>query len=277
MMKKLSRYVLHLSVLIGAILVGILLSGCQPSETAIQTAMAETQSALPTATETVLPTNTQTNTPEPTFTPTKTETPTPTYTQTPTYTPTPDLQVIELGPEVFYLQKGDLPQDAKYYLPHSTWSSPHRNSEVVSGWGREEGLAYLEKTGRIDGWVIYFARGTMTVRAPEQIYHNIIQYKTVDGPQLTFDIVNPGQDSRWTVIDDNYDLGDRTIISRLREMQPSGEYKVYYLVETAYRNYQSRVRGSGWEKEFDLEYVINLAEIALNKLMEAPLVDAIGE
>ena len=117
----------------------------------------------------------------------------------------------------------------------------------------------------------------MTVRAPEQIFHNIIQYKTVDGPQLTLETDNPGQDSRWEVIDENFDLGDKTVISRLREMQPSGNYKVSYLVETTYRNYLSRVSGWGLEKEFDLEYVINLAEIALDKLMEAPLVNAIRE
>ena len=270
-MKKLGLNILHLSIFFSVSIVAVLLSGCQPSEVMIQTAMAETQSAMPTETQTIIPTNTQTNTPEPTFTPTETAT------LTPTYTPTPDLRVIELGPEVFYLQKDDLPQDAKYFLPNSTWSSPHRNAEVISGWGRDEGLDYLEKTGRIDGWVIYFARGTMTVRAPEQIFHNIVQYNTGNGPQLSLDIVTPGHDPRWVVIDDDYDLGDRTMISKLREMQPSGEYKVHYLVETAYRNYQSRVGAWGWEKEFDLEYVINLAEIALNKLMEAPLVDAIGD
>ena len=81
----------------------------------------------------------------------------------------------------------------------------------------------------------------------------------------------------WVIFDENYDLGERTIVSTLREMQPNGQYKVGFLVETAYRNYLSRVGGWGWEHEFDLEYVINLGEIALNKLMEAPLVDAIRE
>lgn len=249
-------------------IIAIFVSGCQPSETAIQTAMAETQNALPTLTKTVLPTKTSTltNTPEPT--PTETEIPS----STPTPSPTPDERIIEIGPEVFLLEKEDLPQDAKYYLPGSSWKSPHRNSEIISGWGREEGQKYLEETGRIDGWVVYYARGTSTVRAPEQIYHNIIQYETVHGAQIAMEMESPNVDVVYQIVDDDYELGDKTMISKFREMQPSGEYRIIYSVETAYRNYQSRVSGWGWEKEFDLEYVIQIAEIALNKLKEAPLV-----
>jgi hypothetical protein len=245
----------------------LLVSGCQPSETAIQTAMAETQNTMPTSTDTIVPTSTQTNTPEPTFT--ATEQPT----LTPTLTATPDNRIIEIGPEEFLLDKEDLPSEAKYYVPNAAWKSPHRNSEIISGWGKEKGQEYLEKTGRIDGWVIYFARGTSTVRAPEQLNHNIIQYETAEGAQLAMEMDSPYLTVEYEVIDDNYELGERTIISKYREMQPSGEYTIIYLVETTYRNYQSRVAGWGWEKEYDLEYVIQIAEIALEKLKEAPLVE----
>jgi len=160
---------------------GIIFSGCNPSESSIQTAMAETQQSLPTATETFLPTNTVTYTPEPT----STETLIPTSTVT--ITPTPDKRIIEIGPEEFLLEKEDLPSEAKYYLPNFTWISPHRNSEVISGWGKEEGQKYLEETGRIDGWGVYYARGTSIVRAPEEIFHNIIQYRTAEGAQLAME------------------------------------------------------------------------------------------
>ena len=56
-------------------------------------------------------------------------------------------------------------------------------------------------------------------------------------------------------------------------MQPSGEYRIDYYIETLYKNYVSIINGWGWEKEFDLEYVIQIAEIALDKLKEAPLVE----
>ena len=54
-------------------------------------------------------------------------------------------------------------------------------------------------------------------------------------------------------------------------MQPSGEYRTTYIIETQYRNYVSIVNGWGWDKDFDLDYVINIAEIALAKLEAAPL------
>jgi len=246
---------------------GILMAGCQPSDIAIQTAMAETNQALPTTTNTILPMSTKTSTPEPTFTSTAT------LTSTPTYTATPDMRIIEIPPDDLLLEKDDLPEDAKYYLPGPSWISPHRNSEIISGWGKEEGLAYLEETGRIDGWIVYFYRGTSTVKAPEVLNHNIIQYETSEGAQIAMNMDSPFLEVEYQIVNDNYNLGDKTIISKYREMQPSGEYQIIYLVETAYKNYQSRVFGFGWENEFDLDYVIQIAEIALKKLEKAPLVN----
>jgi hypothetical protein len=48
---------------------------------------------------------------------------------------------------------------------------------------------------------------------------------------------------------------------------------VTYIIESVYHNYQTRVAGIGYEKEFDLDYVIMIAEIALEKLKEAPLIE----
>lgn len=244
-----------------------LLAGCGPSEQAIQEALAQTQTAQVTNTNTPEPTLTFTL--EPTFTQTFTQTLTPTFTQT--LTPTPDNRVFTLGPEVFLLTVEDLPKEARYYLPYSTWISPHRNSEVVSDWGREAGTAYIEETGRLDGWFAIYKLGSTTVRAPDEIFHNIIQFETNEGALLALDIESPNVTVEYEIIDDNYGLGDLTIISKYREMQPSGEYQISYYVETVYRNYESRVGGSGFEKDFDLDYVIQIAEIALDKLKEAPL------
>ena len=73
------------------IVFGEILSACTTSESAIQTAIAQTEAAKPTETETPKPTNTPTLTftPEPTITPTNTQTPSPTFTETPTDTPEP--------------------------------------------------------------------------------------------------------------------------------------------------------------------------------------------
>ena len=235
------------------------LVACSPSEQAIQEALAQTQTAQSTNTNTPEPTATFTL--EPSFTPTN----------TPTMTSTPDLRVITVDSKDLMLTKDDLPPEPKYYLPNQFWISPHHNSEVVSDWGFEEGTKYIEETGRIDGWWVTFQRGINTIRAPEQIYQNIIQYKTSEGAQLTMSIENPNVTVQYEIIDDNYELGDFTVILKYHEMQPSGEYRVTYLVETIYRNYQSRIVGWGWENHFELDYVIRVAEIALEKIKSAPL------
>jgi hypothetical protein len=67
------------------LVIAFLIVGCQPSESAIQTAMAETQAALPTAT--LIPTKIPTNTAKPTNTPKPTDTPEPTATNTPSPQP----------------------------------------------------------------------------------------------------------------------------------------------------------------------------------------------
>jgi len=160
----------------------LLIVACSPSPEAIQEAIAQTQAAEVTNNNTPEPTFTFTL--EPTFTSTATNTFTPTLTQT--LTSTPDTRVITIDSKELMLTKEDLPPEAKYYLPNSGWISPHHNSEIISGWGVEEGAKYLEETGRIDGWWVYYRRGTSTVRAPEQIYQNIIQYKTAEGAYFTF-------------------------------------------------------------------------------------------
>ncbi len=235
-------------------------SGCQPSDTAIQTAMAQTQAANPTSTFTPIP-------------PTETPTTTPTETPTITPSPTPDLRVIQLDPKDFLLQKSDLPLDAKYYLPNETWISPHHNEEIIGGWGVEEGRAYIAETGRIDGWWVAYKRGADTVIAPEEIYDNVILYKTIAGAQL---VITKYGDRRvteggYTELINPTIIGDLTRVFTKKEMQSSGEYRVEYLIEVSYRNYVHVVSGWGWEHEVKPEYVENIAGILLARLQAAPL------
>lgn len=255
------------------IVIPIIIVSCSPSESSINTAIAQTQAANPTntpePTDTQVPTFTLTPTALPTDTPTPSDTPSP----TPTQTPTPDLRVITETSDKFLLQASDLPQDAKYFLPNSQWISPHHNSEIISGWGREEGLEYLEKSGRIDGWWVYYSRGTRTVRAPEEIFHNIIQYKTSEGAQFSVEEYNyvAQGDSDWELINEEIVLGDVSVALISKEMQSNGKYRVWITIDSAFRNYLSRIAGSGWEDDVSLEYVMDIAQIALDKLEAAQL------
>lgn len=269
------------------ILLALLLVGCGTSESAVQTAIAETAAANPTNTYTPIPSDTPSVTPSPTFTLTPSETPTvtapPTETETltpePTATPTPDLRVIAIEPKEFLLGSDDLPKEAKYYLPNSNWISPHHNTEIISGWGTEEGKAYLDETGRIDGWVASYKRGTSTVIAPEEIYNNIIQYKTAEGAQIVvtkYDLIKTNRAEGFHYVDRELeDFGDVYVLMERKIMQSNGKNRMWYQVSFAYRNYVSTVRGYGWESDIDYDYVEDIARTSLEKLKAAPLVDEI--
>jgi hypothetical protein len=244
------------------LIVLVFLSACAPSAPSqgdIQTAIAQTEQALPTLTPTFIPTNT----PEPTFTSVPTIAP----------SPTPDQRVIDGNPEDFLMQLEDLPKDAKYYLPNSTWISPLRNSEIVSGWGVDEGREYLEKTGRVDGWTVDYERGTKTVITPEEMYDNVVLYRTVDGAHLIITEYSNCSDpkSDFTELEIDFKIGDMTKACISRQMQSSGDNRVWYLIEFTYRNFYHSVGGWGWENEVRPEYVQDIARTLLAKLEAAPL------
>jgi len=91
-----------------ALLIAMLLLGCNPSETDIQTAIAQTEAAKPTHTLTPEPTNTPE--PSPTLEPTSTDTPDPTPTPEPSPTPITLPEVVEQtfsGVTVFYQDNFD--------------------------------------------------------------------------------------------------------------------------------------------------------------------------
>ena len=256
-----------------------LLTACAsaPSENAIQTAIQQTQAANPTFTRTPEPTRTPTETPRPTETATSTPTATETPTETPTATPTPDLRIIKEDPQNILLKPEDLPKEAQYFLPNSGWISPHRNSEIVSGWGVEKGREYLERTGRIDGWWVYYARGSKAITAPEEIFCNVIMYQTAEGARITVDEYNPmvaifrGYDD-WNYVEDvTLDVGDTNVLMWNKVMQPNGKNKVTYRLEFSHRNYVVVLEVYGWEYDVTIEFLDNTARTMVAKLEAAPL------
>lgn len=252
------------------LLVGLLLGACSPANSTpaqddIQTAIAQTEEAKPTNTSTLAWTNTpvptNTPTPEPTFTP----------------SPTPDLRVIDADPYTFLLTKDDLPKDARYYLPNEGWISPHRNSEIISGWGVDEGRDYLAATGRVDGWWVYYDRGTQTVIAPEEVYDNVVMYRDATGAALIMEKYSTcaDPDSDYANVTFDFKIGDITRACTWREMQSNGENRVWYRIEFTYRNYYHAVGGWGWEDEVTLEYVAGIAQTLFEKLEQAPLSESV--
>jgi hypothetical protein len=185
--------------------------------------------------------------------------------------------VIDADPKKFLLDLKDLPPEAKYYLPNSEWISPHRNSEIISGWGVEEGRTYLERTGRIDGWWVIYKRGTLTVTAPEEIYDNVVLYHTIEGAELIISEFSNcvDRDSGYVLVESDVQIGDFTNVCTYKEMQSSGEYRIWYRIEFTYRNYYHAVAGWGWESEVKAEFVEKIARTLLAKLEAAPLSDKV--
>ena len=262
------------------VIVTLMIISCSkaPSDSAIQTAIAKTRdvevdsmtkTVNPTATYTIAPSLTLTSTPSPSATPMPTNTPT--LTVTPTVTP--DIRVIDVDPKEFLLTRQDLPSEAKYYLPNSNWISPHRNSEVVSGWGVDEGRKYLAETGRIDGWWVYYLRGTVTVIAPEEVYDNVVIYKTVEGALLVITKYSScsDRDTGYIELETAPKIGDYSKTCVSTEMQSSGENRVWYRIEFVYRNYYHDIVGYGWENDVEPKFVESIALVLLKKLQNAPL------
>jgi len=241
----------------------ILLSACSPSESQISTAIAETELASPS------------DTPAPTFTftPTSTFTITPSPIPTETLTPTPDVRVINEDPKSIYLTREDLPKEGKYYLGYST---PNRNYEVVSARGEVEGTKYLEKTGRVDGWIIDYYRGTIAARVSEFISLNPIIYKEANGPEyLLQERGGPCfPDIDYTFIRE-LDFGDQAYLCLKKVMQSSGKYYYTYYVQIALRNVYIGVYAGGIEDTFNEEWVVDVAYQQFQRLESFPLVDEV--
>ena len=246
----------------------VLANGCtsQPSEYMIQTAIAQTNAVVPTNTE------------SPTVTVTPSFTPSPTVTLTSTLvntaTPTPDVRIITTDSKDFLLEPSDLPLDAKYYLPDSSWISPHLNEEVISTWGVEKGRDYVIKTGRIKGWWVYYLRSTRAVQAPEQVFSNVIMYKTAEGAQLTvneYNYTKTEPQNGYKIINPEFKLGDVSIVLTKETTNSGGDTEIVYVVEFTYRNYAVRTIATGLKKDLPTNFVENAARAVLQKLEKANL------
>jgi hypothetical protein len=252
----------------------ITLLGCVPSENYIQTAIAETESSKPVNTIIEEPTLSLSVTLPPTDTPsitpseTPTLSPTVTPTDTPTITPTPDKRIILGNPEDYILLPIDIPD---HYILQSGDSTPHLNQEILYVRGTEDGKAYLEATGRIGGWIIYYVLSDPTAIAPEWIRSYVVMYDKVDGPSI---VISPEFEFPWEgaeIVNIEMDLGDWSLVQIKKERQPSGKNLVWYAIEFIYKNVWAEVMGKGFESDINHQYLENLARIMLQKLENAPL------
>jgi hypothetical protein len=232
------------SLLLGA----CFLAACAPSPQVIQTAIAETVEANPTSTLTPIP---------PTETPTKTPTETPTMTITPL--PTLDIMLLILHLSEFLLEQSDFPFDAKFSsIVNSIQPIPN---EEVDG-------SYVEKTGRIDGWSVWYGRGYANGWR-ETISDNVSLYESTTGAQ--FAITNYKLKNYSEEINPPK-IGDVTSAYYQRLPYSGGRSQGLYIIYFAYKNIVHKVEGFGYEDEI-AEFTRNIAQILLARLQESPLIN----
>lgn len=248
------------------IIIGILLTACSPSESSVQTAIAQTQANQATATS------------APTFTPVPpTFTPEPTATSTPEPSPTPDLRVINVDPYELLLKKSDCNPEGRYYLPNELWMSPVKNAEVISGWTVEKGRTYLAETGRIDGWAAAYEKGNPNVLLPQEVGDNVVLFSSIEGARLVITKYQDRyvEDFFYEELLNKPQVGDVSRSFVLKESYGSGGTGIFYVITFAFRNITHSVSVYGYEEEVKFEDAIYLAEKLLKQLEGMPLSDAV--
>jgi hypothetical protein len=243
----------------------VFIVGCQPSAQAIQTAVAQTQAAIPTATQTkILPTNT----------PLPTDTPLPTATATLIPTATPDLRVIDMDPRKLLLQKKDLPPSGKYILPASSWTSPQTNAEVTSEWTVEQGEAYIAETGRIHGWWVDYLRSASKAVIPQEIYSQVVLYSKSDGAQVVVTKYDDDYFENGYIEIDAPQVGDVTRAFK-KTVNEGGPDVVWLDLDFTHRNVYYNVELYGFENEVSMDLAVDIANKLLSNLKQLPLSDKV--
>ena len=234
------------------LIIALMLVSCGPSEAAQNESLAQTQTAAAT----------NTHTPEPTSTLTLIPSATPTITLT--FTPTLEPITIITPPEDLMLTAEDLPSEAQYAL-NTAGGFPYQ---------LDSGLLD-EAEGRIDGWMTDFRKGEIEAQAPAAYSSMIIQYETKE--QALNDLVRLYQEYQtsyeggFAVYHGKNDLGDESIVFKLKFYPPSDDIDFGFMVITAYRNYLFTVTGMGLEYGIELADVKLVAESLFEKIQSAPL------
>jgi len=258
------------------ILLGILLTACTPSETSMQTAIAQTQVNQATATTVASVTPVPpTSTPEPTAT----STPEPTATSTPEPTPTPDLRVIDIELFELLLKTTDCNPDGKYYYSFPGVGSliPHTSTEGISDLMAEKGGDYLAEVGRIKGQLAYYARGNPNVLLPKDVGDIVIVLSSIESARL---VVTEFDDLilEEYIFDEIFDVpqvGDISRVFIFKETDNSGGTRIWYDLAFSYRNVVHQVSVYGYENEVKVDDAVYLAQKLLDQLENLPLSDEV--
>jgi len=215
----------------------------------------------------------------PTSTPAPIDTPTPTSSPTliPTATATPDLRVIDDSPANLALQADELPEEGRFVVEgrRGTLSNDAIVYAITQLLGEATGelaRAYVEESNRTTGYGVAFVRTNFEYLSPLRVYHEIAIYETVEGALSDVQVYKPqlmmalGRNP----VGEHPVLGSATNVYT-EKVTEGGQELLVYLIEFAYRNTANELAFWGLEGSYTLDDAFAIAEIALQKLEQAPL------
>lgn len=188
-------------------------------------------------------------------------------TQAANATPTvaPNLLALQKHLSEFLLLNSDLPINGQYRsLVYSPFAIPNKG---VSS-------AYVEDTGRMDGWEIYYLKSSKDAPAPQEFHGKVVIYKTNAGAQRSIN-----KYSNDLVTDFGYleeiqapEIGDETraFLLRYQKKPDTSASQISYWIEFSYRNIVEVIQVDGTEDEVQPELVINIARLVLARLQASP-------
>ena len=236
------------------------LAACGPSTQAVQTADAETRAAVPTSTFTHVPPTT-----------------TPTGGPTLSLAPTLDLLSLQNNLKEFLVLESDLPPLANY-TPHFNLPALVSDESVSQTMGAD-GVDFLQKTGRIDGWeidVIFDGDPSIGI-TPFILYNQAALYGTVEGAQLAVSKYSDlyVTENGFTATNSPFTKGDVNLAFYLRYQEPpeNSGYSLKYIILFSYRNVVVTLQESGLERPIDPIFMADIAQRLLTRLQAYPLLN----
>jgi hypothetical protein len=189
--------------------------------------------------------------------------------QTQAANPTPTLPANLLGLQRhladFLPLNSDLPINGQYRrFVYSPISLPNKD---FSG-------AYVEETGRVDGWEVYYIKSAEAASAPQEIHGKVVLYKTNAGARLSITKYSDDLVSDFAYLEEIQPpaIGDETRAFLLQyQKKPIGSAsQISYWIEFSYRNIVEVIRADGAENEVLPELVTKLARLVLARLQATP-------
>jgi hypothetical protein len=187
----------------------------------------------------------------------------------------PDSQIIKEKPQKFLLSKDDLDditgKSLCYYI-NENWI----NLNFATPASGTEPQSFPTQKDLGDAAWIYFKRGSGNcdqINAPaDWISYIVAKFGTTRAAQLELsenNATNSNDSDSWSVVNnEDFIVGDLSIIEYKKSTYPKDSNKVHYAIEFAFYNYVVKIEVEGLESKTTLNFIKEIAEKQLYKLQK---------